>query len=89
MNKSKYIIVIIIFLLTCGCNNNEVNKIDYNLNIDKSYDEKIDIYLDKNAKKIALNDEKSDNTSISLEYSMLKNEQYPIFGNNDIVYKII
>ena len=86
MNKSKYIIVIIIFLLTCGCNNNEANKIDYNLNIYKSFDEIIDIYLDKNAKKIALNDEKSDNTSISLEYSMLKNEQYPIFGNNDIVY---
>lgn len=89
MRYFKYLAIIIVIIFIPGCDSldeMDVNTIKYDLMIDKIIEEDIYVNLDKDAKKIAREDEKSDNSSVSIEYSLLKEKQNPIFGKEDIIY---
>ena len=73
-------IIIILLLVVCltSCSKKESNKIIYELNIDKYYQETITAYLPENAYEIAKKDEED---VPPLEYIFLYEDQYPIFSN--------
>ena len=86
--KSLLLILLSLSILSgCSSNNYEPDTITYNLNISKTFDEKIVFALPKNAYDLARENENPDITSTSLEYSILKERQEPIFSNHDTYYK--
>ena len=87
--KRKIIVLLITILFITGCTKkiyepNNINTINYNLNIADYYYEKIIALLPVDAYNIA---QKSINDDIeSLEHALLLNDSYPLLNDNDIIY---
>lgn len=83
----KYICLLVCLIFLTGCDSFvDANVVDYELNIDKTISEKIIVGLSGNAYDIANIDVNSESTAISLEYSLLNENQNPVFGNHDDLY---
>lgn len=89
MNKLKSVFFIFFMLFITGCDdsNYSENVINYNLNIDTSYHEKIFFVLPKDSYDTVEKDKNSDNSNLTLEYSLLELDNNPLYHNSDIYYK--
>ena len=87
MKKNILLLIILtIFLTGCGSSKLEEYSVNYKLNITDYFSESITFGLPKNADKIIQKEQEKSDNPVSLEYSLLKLDQYPIFSNNDELY---
>lgn len=86
MKNLKRIILLVILLFLTGCekNNYAVNTINYELNIDTNFQEKIIFTLPQNAYDLAKQNQDEDYTS--LEYSLLYEDNESINSNHEKKY---
>jgi len=84
LNRITIILLLILFIPACSKEKIENDTINYNLKISDIYEEKIYFSLPTNAYEIA--DEDLDYSFISLEYSLLYDEQEPIHSNHNEKY---
>lgn len=89
MKNSKLLCLILLSLLLSGCtnNSNDINTIYYNLNIGTSFKEEINIYLTKDAYKLAEENKEQEEGDTNLEYKLLHEDIEPIFSIHDEFYK--
>lgn len=80
------IILLTLFLSGCTNNNDDINTIYYNLNIGRIFEEKIDIYLTKDAYDLAKENEEQEESVTNLEYKLLHEDIEPIFSEHNIYY---
>lgn len=79
--------VLIFFLSGCSNLDKNIDTIYYNLDIGTTYKEKINIYLPKNAYKIAKDNQEQEESFTSLEYKMLYENIEPIFSEHNAYYQ--
>lgn len=82
--KRIFFLVILLFITGCEKNNYAINTINYELNIDTTFQEKIIFTLPKNAYDLATKNE--DESYTNLEYSLLYEEKEPINSNHEEKY---
>lgn len=88
MKKLKLLLIISISFFCVGCSNKEQNldTIYYTLNINTILEEKITVYLDKDAKEKAKQNQEDEESVTNLEYTLLYEKSKPIFSNNEVYY---
>ena len=86
MKKSLLVLVLIFFLTGCGSSKYVDYSVNYNLDISKVFEEKINFAIPKNAYKIADENKDIPQSPYPLEYSLLYREFNPIFSNSKEVY---
>ena len=87
MRKNLLLFIVVMFFLTgCGSSKLEEYSVNYKLDISDIFSERIVFALPKNAYKVADKFTDKKNTTYPLEYSLLKQDYYPIFSNKKDVY---
>lgn len=84
--KKLLFLILVLFLSACTNDSNDIDTIYYNLNISTTFDEKINIYLTKDAYKLAKENEKQEESITNLEYKLLYEDIEPIFSVHDVYY---
>ena len=88
MKIVKFVCICIFMFVLTGCNNSiekiDVNSVKYELNIDKSFDEKIVFSFDNKENQI-VNDEVGDDY-VSIKDHIANNNIYAIYYENNVFY---
>ncbi len=87
---AKIFSISLILLSITACTNNNTDKentISYHLDINKTYKEKIDFILEKDAYTKVKEEENEEMNATSLEFELLKDNPEPIFSNHNTKYK--
>lgn len=87
MRKKLLLFIVVMLCLTgCGSSKLEEYSVNYKLDISDIFSERIVFALPKNAYDAADDLPDIDGAPYPLEYSLLKQDQYPIFSNQDELY---
>ena len=87
MKRILFVVLILILLTGCGSSKLEEYSVNYNLKITDVFNEKIVFSLPKNAYSLIEKDKDVPYSQPPIEYSLLKEDFYPIFSNQKLKYK--
>lgn len=87
MKKVLLISICLLLLTGCGSSKLEEYSVNYDLKITNIFVENITVSLPKNAYSLIEKDKDVDDSPVPIEYTLLKEDIYPIFSNQKIKYK--
>lgn len=87
MKNFRLVFIIMLSLFLVGCSGEEnLDTIYYDLDISTMFEERITVFLDKDAYKIAKENQEQEQSSTSLEYELLYEDIEPVFSNHVDIY---